>query len=208
MRLRKAISIYQLIADVGAPSVTPQGTGGSTSWGYSVVGVDANGNKTAVSTEGTTAAGNATLDGTNFNRVEWTDVAGIVTYEIHRTTAGGTPGTTGLIGTVGSGVELFDDTGLAVSDATAPNATNTTGDGPSVNVDEFGGNAIEVYVWSIGTGDYQVQRSADGSHWINNGSALSADGSVSVSVPCSLVRIQNTAYTSGTPSAMMIGGAD
>jgi hypothetical protein len=62
------------------------------------------------------ANGAATLDGTDFNRVTWAAVEGAAKYNVYRSTAGGTPGTTGLIGTVSDLDTLqLDDTGLAAS---------------------------------------------------------------------------------------------
>lgn len=103
----------------GVPTVTPQGASGSTTWGYrisarwnpwgSVSG------ETLAGTEGQTTTGNATLNGTNFNRITWTAVSYAADYRIYRVTAGGTPSSTGLIGTATS--TTFDDTGLAGSGA-------------------------------------------------------------------------------------------
>ncbi|MBT9171431.1 MAG: hypothetical protein DDT18_01807 [Actinobacteria bacterium] len=98
----------------GAPTVTPQGITGTTTWGYRITARSSVG-ETLASTEGRTTTGNAILGATNFNRVAWTAVDGAVDYRIYRTTAGGTPSTTGLIGTTTS--LTFDDTGLAASGA-------------------------------------------------------------------------------------------
>ena len=61
-----------LLADVGAPTVTPQGTTGAVTYDYKVVAVNENGEKTLVSSAGQTTTGNATLGLINFNRVTWT----------------------------------------------------------------------------------------------------------------------------------------
>ncbi|MBT9169431.1 MAG: hypothetical protein DDT19_02791 [Syntrophomonadaceae bacterium] len=98
----------------GTPTVTPQGITGTTTWGYRITARSAVG-ETLASIEGRTTTGNAILGTTNFNRVAWTAVDGAVDYRIYRTTAGGTPSTTGLIGTTTS--TTFDDTGLAASGA-------------------------------------------------------------------------------------------
>lgn len=193
-----------LLATSPTPSVGNEGTSGATAYGYKLVGVDANGKKGAVSVEGTTATGNAVLDVTNFNRLTWTDVAGYVSYEIHRTSSSGTPATTGLIGTVLSGVQTFDDVGLAVTDATAPNATNQTGDGASTDTSFFE-HDMTLYGTGIGTGTYQVQVSPDDTNWFNEGSALTASGFLNSLVKSRFVRFKCTAFTSGTPVGWVVG---
>jgi hypothetical protein len=95
-----------------APTITPQGTPGSTTWGYKITAFSESG-ETMASIEGQTTTGAATLDGTNFNRVTWAAVPGASRYGIYRSTAGGTPSTTGEITEV-SGLQ-FDDTGQAAS---------------------------------------------------------------------------------------------
>jgi hypothetical protein len=124
----------------GAPTVTPQGTTGATTWGYRITAGSSTG-ETLASAEGTTTAGNATLSATNFNRLTWSAVAGANDYRIYRTTAGGTPATTGLIGTA-TGL-TFDDTGLAAS-------------GPVPTVDSSGfvgiGTAAPSYTLDISSG--------------------------------------------------------
>lgn len=99
------------LATPGTPTVTPQGTAGTTAYGYRITASSAVG-ETLASTEGTTATGNATLSATNFNRVAWAAVAGAVDYRVYRTTGGAT---TGLIGTATA--TSLDDTGLAASGA-------------------------------------------------------------------------------------------
>ncbi|MBT9169344.1 MAG: hypothetical protein DDT19_02703 [Syntrophomonadaceae bacterium] len=98
----------------GTPTVTPQGVTGTTVWGYRVTARSVVG-ETLASVEGRATTGNAILSATNFNRITWSAVSGAVDYRIYRTTAGGTPSTTGLIGTTTS--LTFDDTGLAASRA-------------------------------------------------------------------------------------------
>lgn len=102
------------------PTVTPQGAPGSTSWSYALVGIDSTGLRTLVSPIGTTTTGTGTLNGSNFNRLDWAAKAGIVTYEIERSAAGGVPNTTGVIGS--TSLLTFNDTGLAVLGATPPDS--------------------------------------------------------------------------------------
>lgn len=77
-------------------SVVPQGTPGSTSWGYSVTSFSATG-ETLECTEVLISNGAAVLNSTNYNRLTWGAVTGAVKYGIYRTTAGGTPSSVGLI---------------------------------------------------------------------------------------------------------------
>lgn len=93
--------------------VAPQGTTGAASYGYRVTAIGGGGETTGA-TEGTTATGNATLSGANFNRVTWTGVSGASGYNIYRTTGGATQG---KIGSVATGVLTFDDTGLVAAGA-------------------------------------------------------------------------------------------
>jgi hypothetical protein len=95
-----------------APTVVPQGTPGSTTWGYKVAAFSQAG-ETLASTEGQTTTGAATLSGTNFNRVSWDAVPGAVKYAVYRSTAGGTPSSTGKLAETDA--LSFDDTGQAAS---------------------------------------------------------------------------------------------
>src|SRR4051812_17641004 len=74
-----------------APAVSVQGAAGGTSYGYKVV-ARTGGGTTPASTQGSTAIGNATLTGVNFNRLTWAAVTGAVTYDIYRTVGGVTQG--------------------------------------------------------------------------------------------------------------------
>jgi len=105
------------------PTVTPQGTTGATTYSYKIVATQGGG-WTAASVAGTTTTGNATLDGTNFNRITWTGISGATGYHVYRTVGGATQGKISTI-TIGTTVTL-DDTGLAGDSATAPTG-NTTG---------------------------------------------------------------------------------
>jgi hypothetical protein len=100
------------------PSITNIGTAGAATWSYKIVSKDANGNYTAASAAGTTTTGNATLNGTNFNRLGWTADPAASSYDVYRTAHGTTPSTTGFIGNTSS--TTFDDTGLAGDSSTAP----------------------------------------------------------------------------------------
>lgn len=110
-----------VLASPAAPTVTPQGTTGAASYGYKITAIDDLG-ETLPSTQGTTATGNATLNGTNFNRITWSAVTGAKGYRIYGRTTGG-PWL--LIGTVGAVLTYDDQTNTAGSGA--PPAANDTG---------------------------------------------------------------------------------
>lgn len=68
-----------------------------------------------------------------------------------------------------------------------------------------------VSISSSGTGTNQVQISLDRSDtpaaasFVNEGTALTADGTLEISKPCAWVRVNTTAYTSGTPVGYLAG---
>ena len=108
------------IATPSAPTITPQGTTGASTWTYKIEAL--NRDQTSIaSAAGSTTTGNATLSSTNFNRLTWTAVTGATAYRIYRTVAATSPTTLGVIAIVGSVLQL-DDTGLAGDAATAPTA--------------------------------------------------------------------------------------
>jgi hypothetical protein len=103
------------VAAVAQPTVAVVGTPGSTTYGYKVVAVTADGD-TVPSTERQVTTGNATLDGTNKNRITWvapTALAGTITgYKVLRSTGGAAQG---RIATVAANVLTLDDTGLTAA---------------------------------------------------------------------------------------------
>lgn len=121
-------------------NVVVNGTTGATTWSYKLTAVDGNGRESAASVVGTTATGNATLTGANFNQINLSGgafVIGVGRYNVYRTAAGGTPSTTGKIGTITTSstvspaqglapADIFNDTGQAGDGSTPPTA-NTSG---------------------------------------------------------------------------------
>ena len=133
-----ALALVQLPTPA-TPTITNVGTAGSTSDAYKIVALSGRGatlGSTPASAAGSTSTANATLSATNYNVITFAAVTGAAYYNIYRTTAAGTPSTTGLIGSVtatvaiGTGVQptsyTFNDTGLVGDGSTAPTA-NTTG---------------------------------------------------------------------------------
>lgn len=104
--------------------MTPQGTAGASTWTYKLVAINATGTTEAGAASSTTT-GNATLTGSNFNRLTWTAVTNATGYWVYRTAVATSPTTTGRIAVLGA-VTTFDDTGIAGDSATAP-TTNSTG---------------------------------------------------------------------------------
>jgi hypothetical protein len=90
------LSTAVLLATTLASVVKTGGTG--TTWGYKVTTYGATG-ETIASAE-VTASNAAVLDVSNYNTITITRVVGVMGYKVYRTTAGTTPSTLGLIGTV------------------------------------------------------------------------------------------------------------
>ncbi|MFA5056657.1 MAG: glycosyl hydrolase family 28-related protein [Opitutaceae bacterium] len=133
-KMKGSLQLAQL-ASPGTPTVTPTG-GSATAWGYKITAYDILGNSTAASSEGTTAAGAATLSASAYNTLKWNVSPNCSYYKVNRTTAGGTPATTSNIAIVPCIREnpyhsqmTYVDDGDTILDANAPPATNTTGKG-------------------------------------------------------------------------------
>lgn len=132
-----AFQITSITGPTGA-SVNPVGVTGATSYSYQLVFRDlAGGAVTRNASVITVANGNATLNGSNFNRIQIGSsnfcAQGFSSVDIYRTASAGTPSTTGKIGNFPVTdctplfiSQTFDDTGLA-GDGTAVPAANTTG---------------------------------------------------------------------------------
>ncbi len=130
------------MATPATPVITNAGTAGATTDAYKIVaknGAGATLATTAASAAGSTTTANATLSATNYNIVTFASVTGAASYDVYRTTAAGTPSTTGKIGSVAAtiadatGIQpatyAFNDTGIAGDGTTAPTA-NTSGQMP------------------------------------------------------------------------------
>lgn len=68
-----------------------------------------------------------------------------------------------------------------------------------------------VAITASGTATNQVQISLDPTNppaaasWVNEGTALTADGTLEISKPCAWIRVNTTAFTSGTPVGYVAG---
>lgn len=124
------------LATPAAPSLATAGTAGATTYGYELVRKNLIGGSIA-SAETTIATGNATLSA--MNKIVITAPACLTTqlyWDVWRTTAGGTPATTGLIiENVACGGTL-QDTGLATippfDSVTAPSVSTSLGIGATI----------------------------------------------------------------------------
>lgn len=110
------------IDNLSAPtvSVTNIGSAGATTYGYRVSAINSVGETLASSTVVTTT-GNASLTGSNYNRVSWTRVIGATGYKVY----GRTSGSELLMATVTTALH-YDDTGAATPSGALP-SSNTTG---------------------------------------------------------------------------------
>jgi hypothetical protein len=95
-----------------APAITNNGAAGATRYDYQLEAVSVAAAVSAKSAAGTTATGNATLDGTNNNSVAIPALGGNKYYKVYRSFAGGTPSSLGFIGTATA--TPFVDSGLPV----------------------------------------------------------------------------------------------
>jgi len=202
-RINIPLSAPPILADVGAPAVAPQGASGGDTWDYAVVGVTSDDRRSLVSSNGTTAAGSASLGDNDFNRVTWVDVAGYIRYEIFRQVSADAGIGVGLVGTRGPGVQSFDDHG-ALAQAVTPSAANETGAGRVVDLASFEGS-VEAQLENVGVGTYEVQTSPDKAAWTIEGAALTADGVRVIGTNRRFARIECTAFTSGTPRGYVVG---
>lgn len=134
------ITVYDDLPPLTAPStptVTPNGTSGAATWIYKIVAKKVSTSQfSAASSGGATVVGNATLSSTNYNRIAWSAVTDANQYDIYRTLSGGTPATTGLIGSTTN--IFFNDTGEAGDGSTAP---TIGGPGAVVNLTGFTAHA-------------------------------------------------------------------
>jgi hypothetical protein len=148
----------------GAPTVTPVGTSGGTSYSYTITALGANGGETTASSAGSTASGNASLSSSNYNQIAWTSVSGAVSYKVYRTVGGASQG---LIGTTKA--TTLSDTGIAAGTSSpTANSSGFVGIGtasPSGMLEVAGDLRLSD---SSGANDWQIYREASsGNLWIN-----------------------------------------
>lgn len=121
------ISNVTMIEPSKAPTVTMTGSGGSTSYTYSIVAKDKWGQQTYAGPPTTITNGNATLSASNYNAISWSAVPDAATYDILKGVSGNTAISTGNTGT------SFNDVGGSTSAYTLP-AMNLSGQTIYANV--------------------------------------------------------------------------
>jgi hypothetical protein len=119
------------LATPGAPTVTPQGTPGSTTYCYWITALNATG-ETRLSTGTCITNGNASLNGTDYNEVDWGDVSGATSYRVFRTNSATAPagscpgGAHPACGVAGSpAVSTLDDQSSTSSAGVVPTVNDT-----------------------------------------------------------------------------------
>lgn len=117
------------LATPAAPTVSPQGATGGSTYIYSILAEDFRGNKTIVGPSTTINNGNNALNGSNFNRITWAKVIGAYKYYIFRNS------NTSLVATIidpyissSAPNSTYDDIGGSTSVFVQP-TRNATGDG-------------------------------------------------------------------------------
>jgi hypothetical protein len=121
----------QRIAALGSPNtptLTKTGSSTTATYAYAVVAKDRAGNVTLASTASATQTNAATLDGSNYNTVNWTAVSGAVSYDVYRITATSATGNSATTGRIATAVTVltYNDQGVAASGAVP--TRNTTAD--------------------------------------------------------------------------------
>jgi hypothetical protein len=122
------------LATPAAPAVSNQGAAGGTAYSYRIAARSASGS-TVAGAPGTTATGNATLTGVNFNRLTWAAIVGAVTYDVYGRTGGGAEQ---LL--ANTAALTYDDTGAVTPNGVQPGFDTSMGD-----VDKAIQNAVEEY---------------------------------------------------------------
>ncbi len=113
------------VATPSAPAVTNIGSAGSTHYSYYVVAHNGIGT-TPHSTATVTTTGNATLDGSNYNRITTVVATGVLYYDVFRSASSGTPSSTGNISLGVTPGAVVNDTGIVADPTIVAPVTNTT----------------------------------------------------------------------------------
>lgn len=108
------ISFVPTQAAPTAGSVSNQGAAGSTTYNYKVTAISDDTGEESLGLDTSTATGNATLNGTNFNRITYTPAAGATQYSVYKLRNG----TYGFIGISSGGT--FDDIGYTADTSDTP----------------------------------------------------------------------------------------
>jgi len=120
-------STYTALTTPVSLSITPTGTTGSTPYSYRVSAYNANG-ETLACVSVATSTGHATLDSTNYNALNWDDVAGATGYVVYGRKASSINGI-GETKLATVSVSAYNDTGVDTPSQilTPPEGNNTAG---------------------------------------------------------------------------------
>lgn len=108
----------------GPPTVTPQGTTGSTTYCYWISATNSEG-ETLLGTAQCISNGNGNLDGTNYNQVTWAAVSGATGYRVYRTASQSEPSGSGDYLVASTATTTINDQSNTLAAATIP-VLNTT----------------------------------------------------------------------------------
>lgn len=144
---------FENLAAAGAPAtvdpvITQAGTPGTTHDEYVLVFHYSDGSLSVSNAELTTLA-NATLDGTNYNILTWTNPSGVTSVDVYRILAAGSPSTLGKIST--GATSPYHDTGGAGDGSATPVAI------PSLYEIQIG-HTSGTYVSQLFAGESEVVR--------------------------------------------------
>jgi hypothetical protein len=112
------------LATPGAPTVTPVGTTGATTYCYFISARNATG-ETLLGPATCITNGNATLDATNYNQVSWSSVSGATSYRVWRTGSSAAPTGTGSYLADTTASTSINDQESALSASTVPSVNDT-----------------------------------------------------------------------------------
>lgn len=155
--------------------------------------------QSAAGAEGTSAVGPETLTADTPMTVDWTAVTSAQGYQVYRTDA---LVTKGLIGSTDAATSILSDTGV-VGDGNDPPTTDGTGISIPCDVRDLGDKYLQIGGTFVAT--LQVQGTINGVDWKDEGAAIVAVGIVAIAPSYALLRIKETAFTSGAPTAHLAG---
>jgi len=166
---------------------------------YKIAALGTDGRRAVAGAEGTSAVGPETITAATPMTVDWAASTDAQGYEVWRTD---TLVAKGLLGETTSAVTIYSDTGAAGDGATAP-SVDETGISEPVSTLPYDAKSIQVGGTFVGT--YQVQGTINGTDWVDEGAAFTAIGTIDVAHTWSLMRVKNTAFTSGAATAHLAG---
>ena len=207
-----------------APTLSILGTPGSTTVGYTIQALNSIGHTTS-SIEVTIATAPATLNSTNKVHITHGAITGASTITVYRTTAGGTPNTLGLIGTIPSSGGSLDDTGQAPTSgfgsfgANLPTGNSTDGTylGAHLRQVDLGDTTDSIWLGPgretfpivannlLGFSKFVFTYSGDGNNVIDTAIVLYSGAQAGNGIEC--INLTNNVDPMGNPNQNFDGGA-